>query len=83
MHAVQLRSSKTFQFQKFLAIFFMSTMKGDDVQSDLHQYLEQNNIHTLVVSILEDLLMKQPKQPICFIVDHLLVSQYLPAHGDF
>ena len=57
-------------------------MTGNGVTSNLHQYLEDNDINSIVISIVEMLLMKQPKEPIGFIVNHLLVSYLMRAHGN-
>ena len=50
-------------------------MGGDsNEQSTLQQYLKENDIHSLVVNIIERLLIAQPNEPKRFIVDYLLVS---------
>lgn len=48
----------------------------NDVKAELQQYLKDNDINTIFVSIVEKLLINKPVEPVGFIVKYLIVSSY-------
>jgi hypothetical protein len=49
-----------------------STMQSD-TEVELGRYLEEKEIKSLFVSIVESLLLEKPDDPICFMVQYLKV----------
>lgn len=42
-----------------------------DVQAELQQYLNSKNINSLFISIVENLLIEKPANPIAFMIEYL------------
>ena len=42
-----------------------------EIQADLQAYLTDNDINSLFVSIVENVLLQKPTNPIAFIIDYL------------
>lgn len=49
----------------------MSDSHAADVQAELQQYLNSKNINSLFISIVENLLIEKPANPIAFMIEYL------------
>lgn len=49
----------------------MTDSHAADVQAELQQYLNSKNINSLFISIVENLLIEKPTNPIAFIIEYL------------
>ena len=47
------------------------TFQAADVQAELQQYLNSKNINSLFISIVENLLIEKPANPIAFMIEYL------------
>ncbi len=50
---------------------FSSILQAADVQAELQQYLNSKNINSLFISIVENLLIEKPANPIAFMIEYL------------
>ena len=51
---------------------FLSLLtQAADVQAELQQYLNSKNINSLFISIVENLLIEKPANPIAFMIEYL------------
>ena len=49
----------------------MSDSYATEVQAELQQYLNSKNINSLFISIVENLLIEKPHNPIAFMIEYL------------
>ena len=52
-------------------IFETYLSQAADVQAELQQYLNSKNINSLFISIVENLLIEKPANPIAFMIEYL------------
>jgi hypothetical protein len=52
------------------SVTLISTQAAD-VQAELQQYLNSKNINSLFISIVENLLIEKPANPIAFMIEYL------------
>ena len=54
-----------------LTCFILILYQAADVQAELQQYLNSKNINSLFISIVENLLIEKPANPIAFMIEYL------------
>jgi cAMP-dependent protein kinase regulator len=52
----------------------MTSTRKQDVQEELKRYLDDKQLNTLFVAIVEKLLLDKPDEPISYIVQYLKVN---------
>ena len=54
-----------------LSNLILLILQAADVQAELQQYLNSKNINSLFISIVENLLIEKPANPIAFMIEYL------------
>lgn len=63
----------------------MASTTKNETEDELGRYLEEKDIKSLFVSIVESLLLEKPDNPVCFMVQYLKVCmfKYSICHFDY